>query len=161
MAYLVKDDYTISVTIQNLDNVLTQAALSSGLTVDQIRVNSEDTAQAEVNAYLSKYYATVAEFTIDGATLPATRNKLILRCVINMSLFNIYHTLSPRDIPEMRRKLYEECIEMLKAYRDGELDFGLDVIDADGDGEPDVQRTMISSNTKFISRPFRDPNCLA
>lgn len=157
MAYLVKDSYTISISIDHVDQILTQAANSSGLTVDQIRVNSEDTAEAEINAYLSANYDTVTEFAIDGSTDPEDRNKLILRCMVNLSLFNLFHTISPRDIPEMRQKLYDDCIEMLKAYRDGELDFGLDRVDADSDGEPDVQRTMISSGAKFNSRPFRDP----
>ena len=157
MAYLVKDDYTISISIDHVDQILTQAANNSGLTADQIRDNSEDTAEAEINAYLSANYNTATEFAIDGAVAPTTRNKLILRCMVNLSLFNIFHTISPRDIPEMRRNLYNDCIDMLKAYRDGELDFGLDVIDADGDGEPDVQRTMISGSVKFNSKPFRDP----
>jgi len=160
MAYLVKDSYTISISIDHLDNILTQAAVSSGLTADQIRLDSELTAEAEINAYLSKYYATVAEFTIDGSVDPETRNKMILRCYVQLSLYNIFHTISPRDIPEMRQKLYDDCIGMLKAYRDGEIDFGLDVIDEDGDGEPDVQRTMITSHGKFISKPFTDPNLL-
>jgi len=160
MAYLVKDDYTISISVDHLDQILTQAANNSGLTVDQIRQNSEDTAEAEINAYLSKYYDTETEFAIDGSSSPATRNKLILRCMVNISLYNIFHTISPRDIPEMRQKLYDDCIEMLKGYRDGMLDFGLDVIDADEDGEPDVERTMIDSHKKFISKPFTDPSLL-
>lgn len=157
MAYLVEDDYTISISIDHVDQILAQAANNSGLTADQIRTNSEDTAEAEINAYLSANYDTATEFAIDGAVAPTTRNKLIIRCMVNLSLFNLFHTISPRDIPEMRQKLYDDCIEMLKAYRDGELDFGLDRVDADSDGEPDVQRTMISSGVKFNSRPFRDP----
>lgn len=157
MAYLAKDDYTISISIDHLDQILAQAANNSGLTADQIRVNSEDTAEAEINAYLSKNYDTDTEFAIDA---PAPRNRMILRCMIQLSLYNIFHTISPRDIPEMRQRLYDECIETLKAYRDGMLDFGLDVIDADSDGDPDVERTMLISATKFISKPFSDPNLL-
>jgi hypothetical protein len=160
MAYLVKDDYTISTSIDHLDQILAQAANNSGLTADQIRTNSEDTAQAEINAYLSKYYDTATEFAIDGSIAPATRNKMILRCMVNLSLYNIFHTISPRDIPEMRQKLYDDCIEMLKGYRDGALDFGLAVIDTDMDGEPDVERTMLQSGKKFISKPFTDPSLL-
>lgn len=160
MHYLVKDDYTISISIDHLDQILTQAANNSGLTVDAIRENSEDTAEAEINAYLSKYYDTATEFLIDGSTDPADRNKLVLRCMVNLSLYNIFHTISPRDIPEMRQKLYDDCVEMLKGYRDGMLDFGLDVIDANDDGEPDVERTMIDNHKKFISKPFTDPSLL-
>ena len=160
MAYLVKDDYTITTSVDHLDQILTQAAVSSGLTADQIRTNSEDTAQAEINAYLSKYYATIPEFAIDGSVAPTTRNKMILKCAVIISVYNIFHTVSPRDIPEMRQRLYDDCIEMLKAYRDGQLDFGLDVIDIDGDGEPDVQSIQIETHKKFISKPFTDPTLL-
>jgi hypothetical protein len=157
MAYLVKDDYTISTSIDHLDQILAQAATNSGLTVDQIRGNSEDTAEAEINAYLAANYDTATEFAINGAVAPTTRNKLILRCMVNLSLFNVFHTVSPRDIPAMRRTLYDDCIAMLKAYRDGELDFGLGIKDEDGDGVADVQRTMLCSHVKFNSDPFRDP----
>lgn len=157
MAYLVEDDYTISTSIDHLTQILAQAAANSGLTAAQIRVNSEDTAEAEINAYLAANYDTATEFEIDGAAAPTTRNKLILRCMVNLSLFNVFHTISPRDIPEMRRRLYDDCISMIKAYRDGELDFGLAIVDADGDGEQDVQRTMLCSDTKFNSKPFRSP----
>lgn len=160
MAYLVKDSYTISISIDHLDKILTQAATSSGLTADQIRIDSELTAEAEINAYIAKYYASEAEFLIDGSVSPATRNKMMLRCYVQLSLYNIFHTISPRDIPEMRQKLYDDCIGMLKAYRDGEIDFGLDIIDVDEDGEADVQRIMLTSHTKFISKPFTDPNLL-
>jgi hypothetical protein len=154
MAYIVKDDYTISISIDHLDQILAQAAATSGLTVDQIRTNSEDTAQAEINAYIAANYDTTTEFAI---TVLADRNKLILRCYINLSLYNIFVTISPRDVPENRLRMYTDCIDMLKAYRDGLLDFGLAVVDVDLDGEPDVQRTMLISGSKFISKPFTDP----
>lgn len=158
MAYLAKDDYTISTSIDHLDQILTQAANNSGLTVDQIRVNSEDTAEAEINAYLSANYDTATEFALDSPD--ATRNKLIMRCMVNLSLYNIFHSVSPRDIPEMRKRLYDDCIAMLKAYRDGNLDFGLDPKDEDDDGEADVSRIMFESNAKFTSKPFSDANLL-
>ena len=157
MAYLSKDDYTISISIDHLDQILAQAASTSGLTVDQIRVNSEETAQAEINAYLAANYNTPDEFLI---AVPADRNKLILRCYVNLSLYNIFVTISPRDLPENRLRMYNDCIDMLKAYRDGLLDFGLPVIDIDADGEADIQRTVLMSGSKFISKPFTDLNLL-
>lgn len=158
--YLVKDDYTISTSIDHLDQILAQTIKNSGLTADQARLNSEQTAQLEIEAYLAANYDTTTEFAIDGSVAPTTRNKLIIRCMINISLYYIYHSVSPRDIPEMRQRLYTECIDMLKAYRDGEIDFGLDPVDDDGDGEPDVQRTMIEGRKKFISYGLTDPSIL-
>jgi hypothetical protein len=157
MAYLTKDDYTISISINHVDQILTQAATSSGLTVDQIRVNSEQTAESEINAYLSKYYDIAEEL----AKTTTSRNKLVIRCYVNISLYNLFATISGRDIPEMRKKLYDDSIDLLKAYRDGHLDFGLTVIDADGDGNPDVSTIEIVSHRKFISKPYADPNTIS
>lgn len=156
MPYLAEDDYTISISVNHLTQVLTQAATSSGLTADQVRTNSEETAEAEISAYLSGLYEIADEFDETGTD----RNRLIIRCYVNLSLYNIFHTISPRDIPEMRQRLYTECIEMLKAYRDGDLNFGLTVVDSDGDGTPDEQTgsIVIQSAKKFISKPFTDPS---
>jgi len=159
--YLVKDDYTIRIDIDQLDKILAKASTGSGLTAQQILTQAEDTAEAEINAYLSAYYDTATEFAIDGSTNPGDRNKNIVRCMIDISLFNVFFTVSPRDIPVTRENLYNKCIEMLKAYRDGELDFGLTVVDADSDGEADVSRTMLESSTKFTSKPFSDPRLLS
>lgn len=159
MAYLVKDDYTLHISIDHLDRILTQAANTSGITSDAIREESELTAQAEINAYISEYYQSVNEFLIDGATSPSTRNKMVKKCVIDISLYHIFHTINPRDIPENREKNYDDCINMLKAYREGNLNFGLPIVeDPENPGEPQVSRIMIDSNVRFVSKPFRDVN---
>lgn len=159
MAYLVKDDYTLRISIDHLDRILIQAANTAAITPDAIREESELTAQAEVNAYLSKYYQSENEFLIDGGVNPDDRNKLVKKCVIDISLFNIFHTVNPRDVPENREKNYNDCIDMLKVYRDGELDFGLPIVeDPSNPGEPDVQRIMIDSDVRFVSKPFSDKN---
>lgn len=156
MAYLVKDDYTLHISVDHLDRILAQAANTSGLTADQIREESELTSQAEIEAYLSQYYDTATEFLIDGATNPGDRNKMIKKCMIDISLYHIFFTVNPRDIPESREKLYDTCIEMLKGYRDGLLDFGLPLVEDPDTGEPVVQRIMLDSDIKFVSKPFSD-----
>lgn len=158
MAYLKKDDYTLHISIDHLDQILAQAATTSGLTADQIREESEETAAAEIKSYLKAYYNIETELA--KASTATGRNRMIKKCMIDISLYNIFFTVNPRDIPESREKLYDKCITDLKAYRDGMLDFGLDVIDVDADGEADVQRIMLNGARKFISKPFTDPNVL-
>jgi len=150
MAYLQKDDYTISISVENLNEILEQAAELSGFTEDTVRENSELTAQAEITSYLSYKYDTATEFAkaFDDAT--DTRNKLILRCVVNCSLYNLHMTINPRDVPEKVEKAYEHCLEMMDAARRGEIDPGLDPVD---DAKDFVK---FGSNVKFVSKPFLD-----
>jgi len=156
MAYLVKDDYTLHISIDHLDQILDQAMTSSGKTADQIRTEAEETAKAEITSYLSAKYEIENEFDIDGSSAPNDRNRLIKKCMIDISLYHIYFTVVARDIPESRQLLYERCVDMLKQYRDAELDFGLPIKDTDGDGVPNVSRVRLKSKQKFISRPFTD-----
>jgi hypothetical protein len=160
MAYLVKDDYTLHISLEHLDDILNQAALNSSKTADQIRDEAEETAKAEINAYLSKYYDTATEFAIDGATNPGDRNRMIKKCMLDITLYHLFFTVNPRDIPESRERLYTDCIDSVKAYRDGHLDFGLSEVDTDADGTPDYERTVLKSHRKFITKAFTDRQLL-
>ena len=157
MAYLAKDDYTLHISVDHLDEILTQAKQSSGLNEDAIRQEAEETAAAEITAFLKAYYDIEGELNKSSSE---TRNRLIKKCMIDISLYHIFFTINPRDIPESREKLYMNCKEMLQAYRDGVIDMGLPTIDADGDGEADIRKTDLRSKPKFISRPFTDPKLL-
>jgi len=165
MAYLKKDDYTLRIIQDNLNQILTQAAENSGFSEDEIRLDAELTAQAEIGGYLSGRYKIEDEFAKD-ATAPADiRNKTILKCALDISLFNLYVIINPRDVPEIREKNYDRCLEMLAAYRDSTLiiypiyptDGGIEVRPEDEGGD---SRFIITSHTKFISRPFNDPTGL-
>lgn len=150
--YLEKDDYTISISITNLDDIIAQGIESSGVTEEELLDNAELTGQAEIRSYLAPVYKIDDEFAIDASTDPDVRNKLTLRCNVNLSLFNLHMTINPRDVPEKVEKAYERCIEMLDAARRGELDFGLPPAEANGT-DPTNWRTL-GSNRKFVSKPF-------
>jgi hypothetical protein len=150
MAYLQKDDYTISISLENLNEILEQAADQTGFSEDTIRENSELTAQAEITSYLSYKYDVATEFAKAFDVDPDTRNKLILRCVVNCSLYNLHMTINPRDVPEKVEKAYEHCLEMMDAARRGELDPGLDPVDGA------KEFIKFGSNVKFVSKPFLD-----
>lgn len=155
MAYLAKDDYTLHISIDHLDRILTQASTSSGKTELQILEEAEATAESEILSYLTGQYEIETELA--KSATDTDRNRLIKKCMIDISLYHIFFTVNPRDIPESREKLYNHCIMSLKAYRNNELNFGLAVVDVDADGIADVGRFSFGSHKKFISRPFTDP----
>lgn len=149
MAYLAKADYTISIAITHLDEILGQAAATSGQSADTIRLQAELVAQSEIAAYISNRFNVNAEFAKDSAD--TTRAPLMKKCVVDIALYNIHHTVAPRDIPEMREKIYHDWIEMLEAIRDGKMTFtGLTPV-----ADP-LEKTFIGSQRKFISRPYQD-----
>jgi phage gp36-like protein len=152
--YIDKDDYTISISIENLNDILAQGVELSGLTEETLMDNSELTAQAEIRAYLSSVYDIDGEFDLSFDDAQDTRNKLILRCCVNLSLFNLHMTINPRDVPEKVANAYEHCLEGLEAARKGELDLGLPAPPDNGDGS--VSWRHIGSNLKFTSKPFHE-----
>jgi len=150
--YIDKDDYTISISITNLEDIITQGIESSGVLEKELLDNSELTAQAEIRSYLAPVYEIDDEFAKNFTDAPDERNKLVLRCNVNLSLYNLHMTISPRDVPEKVEKAYERCLEMLDAARRGELDFGLPP--AEPNGTDPVDWRTLGSNRKFVSKPF-------
>ncbi len=152
MAYLQKDDYTIAISMEKLNEVLEQAAEQTSFTEDTVRENSELTAQAEIKAYLNYRYVMDTEFAKVPPVPPAadTRYKLTVKCTVNCSIYNLHMTINPRDVPEKVEKAYEQCMEMLDAARRGELELDLPLQD---DAKEYVKA---GSNVKFVSKPFLD-----
>jgi len=158
--YITKDDYTISISIENLDDIVAQGIESSGLLEADLLSNSELTAQAEIKAYLASVYDIDTEFAKNNDDDPDTRDKLTMRCVVNLSLFNLHCTINPRDVPEKVEKAYEHCLEQLDAARRGELVLDLPPLeDEDGDDTSTDWRT-VGSNYKFTSKPFHEARLL-
>ena len=150
MAYLQKDDYTIAISLENLNEVLEQAAEQTGFTEDTVRLNSELTAQAEIKAYLNYRYVMDDEFALNFDDVPDERYKLMIKCVVNCSIYNLHMTINPRDVPEKVEKAYEHCMEMLDAARRGELDLDLHL------QEEAKEFVKAGSNVKFVSKPYLD-----
>jgi hypothetical protein len=152
MAYLAKSDYTLSIAIDHLDEILEQAAYTSGLTADTVRANAESWAKALIKSYLVSKYNIAGEFAINA---PAERNILVMQVMIDLALCQIHKTVNPRDIPELRQKACEASMQWLKDARDGivVVDLPAQIPPA---GEVDYARTHIGSQVKFISKPYQD-----
>jgi len=156
--YIGWNDYSISINNENLDEIVNQAVEMTDLTKDELMGNSELTAQAEIRSYLKPVGDIDAEFDKNYTDSPDVRLKLVIRCVVNLSLYNLHMTISPRDVPEKVEKAYEHCLEMLEAARKGELDFGLG--DPPTDDTDAVAWRTIGSNYKFTSKEFREARIL-
>lgn len=144
MAYLVKDDYTLHISIEHLDEILEQAANTSGLTEDQILENAELTAQAEVKAYLTSKYKIADEL----ATTGTSRNRMVIKWIVDLVIFHLHFTINPQDVPESVEKRYKSTIMELKASRDADINPGLSEKDSF------YTRHLLGSNTKFYSKEF-------
>jgi hypothetical protein len=148
MAYLAKEDYTISTPILHLNEIMGEAAEASGKTEDVIRQEAETLADAEIQSLLSSKYEIATELLIDE---PATRAAMIKKCMVDISLYHLHFTINPRNIPQLRVTAYEHCKDFLKAAQEGNvLVVGVPlVVDA-------ISNTEIVSQSKFISKPFTD-----
>lgn len=153
MGYLAKSDYTISIAIDHLDEILEQAAYTSGLTAANVLTNAETWAKAYIKSYLTSKYNITAEFAIDSGS--SSRNPIIMQILVDLTLCQLHKTVNPRDIPELREKACADAVQWLKDARDGTV-----VVDLTPQAAPtgidNYQRTFISSQPKFISKPYQD-----
>lgn len=163
MAYLAKEDYTLRIPLTHLDEILNNASDDgTAINNDLIREDAEQTAQATIQSYLAARFLILDEFAKDSTDNPDIRNKIILKCMIDISIYNIYYSLNPRDMPTSRQNAYDECMEMLQAYKDGDLVFIAPPEDPNGiaprpEEDGGTQRLILNSHYKFVSKPFTDP----
>jgi hypothetical protein len=153
MAYLSKDDYTLRISVEHLDEVLEEAAQDSALSVDQIRNNAESWAQALVKSYLVSKYNIAAEYALDSAS--SARNFLIKQVTIDLALCTLHKTINPRDLPEHISKACDASMLWLEQARDGVIVVDL-TPQTPASGEIIYQRSFIGSQRKFISKPYSD-----
>ncbi len=150
MAYLSQDDYTLSISLENLNEILDQASEASGKSADQVRLFAERYAQAFVTSKLKSKYNIAGEFAKNSPD--DSRDMLILVATIDLTLCTIHKTINPRDIPELRTKACEAAVAWLNEVRDGTALIEVPVLPSD---EAEV-RTFLNSQTKFISKPYQD-----
>ena len=157
MAYLTKDDYSLRISVTNLDEILAEAAESSGLSADNCRTNAEAWATATLKSYLKVKYDVDAELAI---IVPANRNYQVLQILIDLSLCTLTKTISPRNVPEHISLSCEKAVQWLEDARDNKIVVELSP-KLDGEGTPETEyNTFIQSQQKFISKPYQDLSIL-
>lgn len=105
--FLTQDDFKTVIK----DDHLSKITDSDPSTLDEaIRV-----AVGELTSYLSNRYDAATALALTGVN----RNSfLVLRCV-DLALYHLYSRVSPRNIPDLRRDRYTECIDWLKMINKG------------------------------------------
>jgi len=149
--YISRDDYSIVTGVKHLNEILHQAAEETAKTEDSLLEEAELTAQNTIEAYLVSRFDTATEFAKASDDDPDQRYRLIMKCMACISLYYLYHTISPRDIPEMRERDYDDCISKLEMARAGRM-----ALPGLGDATTVVTGSKFGSNTKFLSKPFLD-----
>jgi hypothetical protein len=151
MSYITLSDYALSVSHEELSDVLQQAADGYGLSEEATRLLSESKAEAKIKNFLSSRFDLQSEL----AKVGAARNMELVGVYVDLTLCSIYRSVSPDDIPEMRKNDCVEAIEMLVAWRDGNMDLVGVSPPVVGDGA--VTKPDYVMPVKFISKPEADP----
>lgn len=154
MPYLEKDDYTIAIAIDHLDDVLTAAIESSGKSADTVRADAEATAQAQITAFVSSRYDIDTEFAI---VAPNARSRMVIKCVVDIALYHLHMTINPRNIPAIRQLNFDGCMDYLAGVREGKMALPNVALLPDASR---VDATTMLSQRKFISKAFTDRSIL-
>lgn len=149
MAYLQESDYTLRISQDHLDEILAQAANTSGLTTATIRSNAENWAIARVTQILAPKYQIASEFARNFTD--TARNFLIMGYVIDLALYTLHRTVNPRDVPAIREMAYREAIMDLKDSLMGVSPlYSIPLVASS------VSADFVNSGAKFVSEPFKD-----
>lgn len=148
MSYVSLDDYVLSISSDELTDVLTQAATGYTLSETQVRQLMESKAESTIINFLGTKFNIDVELIKVGST----RNLQLVGVYIDLVLFSLFRSVSPDDIPEMRDTAGKDAIDMLIKWRDGDLSLKEVAFIADS-----VGKTEFSNPIKFISKPDSDP----
>jgi len=111
MAFIIEADYTPRIKAE-IKQIVTG---STGGIASTKQVLAEDTAIEMIRQYIGSRYDCASIFAAAGNN----RNKWIVKCVITIALYDMYHQTGMKDIPEHRVAEYEDVLEWLKKVGDG------------------------------------------
>lgn len=109
--FITKDDFDSSIYNEILQ-ALTRDDENYKTLEDWILVSVEEMA-----GYLNARYDTSKIFAATGSA----RNASVLARAKHIVLYYVHSKGNPRNIPDIRVKLYDDTIEWLKSVRDGEI----------------------------------------
>lgn len=142
------------ITNTDLLTVITQEVLTEITGANSALIdNSEATAKGQVEDYLSSKYDTDAIFSA------GTKNKSIVRIMVDLTLYHAHANLASHNIPELRQKRYDLAIKDLQMMAKGTMnpkdlpllsDADTGQVDAEGNAVPPGNWGLFSQ-TKFNS----------
>jgi phage gp36-like protein len=131
--FLEKADYYSIIRQDVLDRVIDNN--------DTNRTLAENTAQAFMESYLRARYNVVAIFSAIGNN----RNKLIVRYMIDIALYDLFSRIAPEQMNEVRLQRYQEAVSWLRDVRDGDLSPDLPIVE---------EEDLTSPKNNFVSSKY-------
>lgn len=93
---------------------------------DVLLIRAEERSIATITEYLGGIYDCAAIFA--QSNTPDTRNLHIVKIVMALSLFDLYHQTGVKDVPEHRKMAYDDAISWLKDAGRGNVKSTLPVL---------------------------------
>jgi phage gp36-like protein len=109
MAFIELADFDIYIREGNLDELID----SETTQFDQAVAVAEE----EVYSYLAKRYDADQIFAAVGAA----RNTMVLKCMVDITLFHLHSRVTPNQVPAVRNDRYVDSIAWMKAVYSGEI----------------------------------------
>ena len=103
---------------------------------------AEETAIAHIREYIGGRCDCDDIFSKTGNN----RNKFIVKVVVVITLYDLYHQTGAADIPDHRKDDYDDVIQWLKDVGRGDISTTL----------PPVSSDTSSGDFRFFSRPYID-----
>jgi hypothetical protein len=108
-----------------------------------LRIQCENTAQSMIESYLRDKYDVALVFgQVDNA-----RHPIIMRIMIDITLYELFSRITPNQIPDIRKERYEQGIIWLKDVAKNLLTPDLPLLPIP-EGDPTSSSVMIISNPK-------------
>jgi hypothetical protein len=94
---------------------------------DLFLLRAEDSAISTITQYLGGIYDCTVIFAASSG-IPDVRNLHIIKVVMALALFDLYHQTGVKDVPEHRKMAYEDAISWLKDAGRGTIKTTLPVL---------------------------------
>jgi len=109
MRYLTNSDISTLIQDVNLNQILNNDSTIMDAAVE--------IGIAEARSYLIQKYLFDEEMVLTGSS----RDTQMVQTITDIALFHVHTRLSPRNIPEIREKRYDNAIAWLKACAKGNV----------------------------------------
>ena len=109
MAFLNEEDYLSQIQDFDLDSLTNYT--------NGKRTDAELRAQAQRESYLSDRYNAGIIFQQTGND----RNPLVVMYMIDIALYHLFCTITPRMVPDIRIERYRDAMKWLDKVREGDI----------------------------------------
>lgn len=113
--FVNKEDYGSAIDENLLDDIIDFD--------DDLLNIAEQEGISEMKSYLNSRYDTAAVFGASGAD----RNPIVLRYLIDITLYHLHSRINPRKVPELRKDRYKKAMEWLMMVSEQKLNPDLPV----------------------------------